>query len=354
MSIQQSSIYPSIIEAIELPRIIHIGENLYAAAFTLMKLLPARYIIDKAIAAGELTPGTPVIETSSGTFALGLAMVCRQRGLPLTIVGDRSIDDDLRNRLAMLGAQVEVVEDRGQPGGIQGARLARVEELRRARPESFVPEQYTNPDNPAAYATVGQLVSQVLGRVDCLVGPVGSGGSTGGIASCLRTDNPDVQLVGVDTHGSIIFKAPEGPRLLRGLGSSIIPGNVTHSAYDEVHWVTPGAVFHATHELYCRHNLFMGPTSGASFLVAAWWAGQHPESNVLMVLPDEGYRYQSTVYNEAWLREQGAEPAPALDGPRLVERPGEAEGSWSRLRWARRKYEDVAGFTAADIEETVT
>ncbi|MGO4426384.1 pyridoxal-phosphate dependent enzyme, partial [Streptomyces sp. MCAF7] len=193
MSTHQQGVYPSIIEAIELPRIIHVGGNLYAAAFTLMKLLPARYIIDKATAAGELAPGTPVIETSSGTFALGLAMVCRQRGFPLTIVGDRSIDDDLRNRLEMLGATLEIVENRGQPGGIQGARLARVEELRRASPGSFVPQQYTNPDNPAAYATVGRLVSRLLPAVDCIVGPVGSGGSTCGIASSLRSDKPDLR-----------------------------------------------------------------------------------------------------------------------------------------------------------------
>lgn len=343
MTMHQSAVYPSVIEAVELPKIIHIGGNLYAAAFTLMKLLPARHIIDRAIAAGDLAPGTPVIETSSGTFALGLALVCRQRGLPLTIVGDHSIDDDLRNRLEMLGAEVELVEDHGQPGGIQGARLARVEELRRARPESFVPQQYTNPENPAAYASVGRLVSRTLGTVDTLVGPVGSGGSTCGIASTLRADTPALHLIGVDTHGSVIFKAPEGPRLLRGLGSSIVPGNVVHAAYDEVHWVGPGEVFHATRELYRRHGLFMGPTSGAAFLVASWWAERNRDSTVLAVLPDEGYRYQSTVYNDAWLRGQNALPARPAGGPRLVERPGEGDGSWSRLLWNRRTYDDVAG-----------
>lgn len=353
MSTHQSSAYPSVIEAVELPKIIHVGGNLYAAAFTLMKLLPARYIIDRAMAAGNLAPGTPVVETSSGTFALGLALVCRQRGFPLTIVGDRSIDDDLRNRLEMLGAEVELVEDRGEPGGIQGARLARVAELCRARPGSFVPQQYTNPDNPAAYASVGQLVSRTLGAVDCVVGPVGSGGSTCGIASTLRSDTPGLRLIGVDTHGSVIFKAPEGPRLLRGLGSSIVPGNVVHAAYDEVHWVVPGDVFHATRELYRRHGLFMGPTSGAAFLVASWWAKRNPDDKVLMVLPDEGYRYQSTVYNDTWLREQGVRSAPAAAGPRLVEGPGEDGGSWSRLLWNRRTYDDVGAFTGLETQGSI-
>ncbi|MGW1507371.1 PLP-dependent cysteine synthase family protein [Streptomyces mirabilis] len=348
MSIPEPSVHPSVLEATEMPRIIRVQDNLYAATFTLMKLLPARYIIDKAEANGVLTPGTPIIETSSGTFGLGLAMVCRLRGYPLTIVGDRAIDHDLRIRLEMLGAEVEIVEDEGRPGGIQGARLARVEELRRASPESFVPQQYSNPDNPAAYRVVGELIAQALGTVDCLVGPVGSGGSTCGIASSLRLSNPGLHLIGVDTPGSVIFKAPEGPRVLRGLGSSIIPGNVTHSAYDEVHWTTAGEVFHAAHELFRCYGLFMGPTSGASFQVASWWAQHNPDRTAVMVLPDEGYRYLSTVYNDTWLREQGITPAPASSGPRLVEHPGQAGETWSRLLWGRRAYDEVSGPTCEE------
>jgi cysteine synthase len=335
--------YDSVLEAMELPRIIRVTGNLHAASFTLMKLLPARYIMDKAEARGELRPGTPVIETSSGTFGLGLAMVCRLRGYPLTIVGDPVIDDALRTRLEMLGARVEIVQDDGRPGGIQAVRLAKVEQLRRERPDSFVPSQYDNPDNPAAYEAVGELVTRTLGAVDCLVGPVGSGGSTGGMAASLRPANPGLHLVGVDTLGSVIFGAAEGHRLLRGLGSSIVPGNVDHPAYDEIHWVTPAEAFHATHELYREYGLFMGPTSGASYQVANWWARNNPQETVLMVLPDEGHRYQSTVYDEGWLREQGIVPAPNCEGPRLVEDPREVAGAWCRLKWARRDYQDLVG-----------
>ncbi|MGI5216155.1 PLP-dependent cysteine synthase family protein [Plantactinospora sp. CA-290183] len=336
-------VYPSVLEATELPRIIRITGNLYAAAFSLMKMLPARYIVDRAEAVGVLTPGTPVIETSSGTFGLGLAMVCQLRGYPLTIVGDPVIDADLRRRLEMLGARVEIVEDHGGPGGIQAARLARVAELHRERPDSFVPGQYDNPDNPAAYAAVADLVGTTLGAVSCLVGTVGSGGSTGGLAASLRLANPSLHLVGVDTPGSIIFGATEGTRLLRGLGSSIRPGNVDYAAYDEVHWVGASEAFHATHDLYRTHGLFMGPTSGASFQVAAWWARRNPDDTVLMVLPDEGYRYQSTVYNDAWLRANDAVPAPNPDGPRLVGHPAEVADRWTRLTWARRTFEAVTG-----------
>ncbi len=336
-----SKAHSSIVAATELPRIIKVTDNLYAAAFSLMKLLPARYMIDRAEADGRLTPGTRIIETSSGTFALGLAMVCNLRGYPLTIVGDSAIDQDLKTRLEMLGTTVEIVHHAGQSGGIQGARLARLEELRREHPGSFVPGQYDNPDNPGSYRLVADLIGDTVGGVDCVVGPVGSGGSTGGLAASLRGANPALHLVGVDTHGSIIFGTPDGKRTLRGLGSSIHPGNVHHSAYDEVHWVTAPEAFHATHELYRGHGLFMGPTSGASFQVASWWAARNPESTVLMVLPDEGYRYMSTVYSQDWLDEQGIAPAPNPDGPVTVDHPLDAATTWSRLLWARRGFDDV-------------
>lgn len=331
--------YSSVIDATELPRIIRLTDNLYAAAFVMMKLLPARYIVERAEASGAIAPGTPIIETSSGTFGLGLALVCQQRGYPLTIVGDVAIDAELVRRLEMLGARVEIVSEDGHPGGIQGARLDRVEELRQRQPASFVPNQYDNLDNAAAYTVVGDLVNETVGTVDCLVGPVGSGGSTCGIAQALRTDNGALKLIGVDTHGSVIFGLPNGPRLLRGLGSSIYPGNVRYPAYDEVHWVTAAEAFYATHRLYREHGLFMGPTSGASFLAAQWWAAQHPDATVLMVLPDEGHRYQRSVYNDDWLAEHGVLPLScpiAPDGPVLVTHPHDVPDAWSRLLWERR------------------
>jgi S-sulfo-L-cysteine synthase (3-phospho-L-serine-dependent) len=335
--------HASIVEATELPRIIQLTGNLYAAAFSLMKLLPARYIIDRAEAAGLLPPGTPVLETSSGTFGLGLALVCCLRGYPLTIVGDAAIDAELRTRLEMLGARVEIVAENGHPGGIQGARLDRVKELHREQPSSFIPDQYDNPDNGRSYEIVGDLVLDTVGMVDCLVGPVGSGGSTGGLAATLRMAREPMRMIGVDTHGSTIFGQPNAPRLLRGLGSSIHPRNVRYTAYDEVHWVTPAEAFSATHTLYREHALFMGPTSGASYLVAAWWARRHPGDTVLAILPDEGHRYQKTVYNGEWLSGQGVDVTDRPQEPTLVSHPADARHRWSRLLWGQRGYEEVVG-----------
>jgi S-sulfo-L-cysteine synthase (3-phospho-L-serine-dependent) len=308
-----------------------------------MKLLPARYILDRAQAAGLLAPGTPVLETSSGTFGLGLALVCRLRGYPLTIVGDAAIDQELKTRMELLGARVEIVAENGHPGGIQGARLDRVEELRREQPAAFIPGQYDNPDNGRAYEIVADLVLDTMGPVDCLVGPVGSGGSTGGLAAALRQAHGSMRMIGVDTHGSTIFGQRNAPRLLRGLGSSIHPGNVSYTGYDEVHWVTAGEAFRGTHALYRDHALFMGPTSGASYVAGAWWARRHPEAKVLMILPDEGHRYQKTVYSSEWLSSHGIDMTQQPQEPALVAHPLDAPPRWSRLVWGRRSYEEVTG-----------
>jgi cysteine synthase len=336
-------LHASIVEATELPRIIQLTGNLYAAAFSLMKLLPARYILDRAQAAGLLVPGTPVLETSSGTFGLGLALVCRLRGYPLTIVGDAAIDEQIKTRLEMLGARVEIVAEDGNPGGIQGARLDRVKELHQEQPTAFIPEQYDNPDNGRAYEIVADLVLDTIGPVDCLVGSVGSGGSTGGLSAALRTAQGSMQMIGLDTHGSTIFGQRKGPRLLRGLGSSIYPGNVSYTAYDEVHWVAAGEAFRGTHALYRDHALFMGPTSGASYLAGAWWAHRHPGEKVLMILPDEGHRYQKTVYSGEWLASQGIDMTQQSREPALVAHPLDAPPQWSRLVWGRRSYDEVTG-----------
>ncbi|WP_155989260.1 PLP-dependent cysteine synthase family protein [Nocardiopsis sp. CNT312] len=333
---QPPAVYGSMVEAMVMPRIVRLRPNLHAVVFSLMKLLPAKHIVEQARSSGLLAPGAPVLETSSGTFALGLALVCRHWGHPLTIVGDPAIDPALRTRLEMLGTRVEIVDDFDAPGGIQGARLARLEELRRALPGAFVPGQYDNPGNPGAYLPVAELIATTVGRVDRLVGPVGSGGSSGGISSALRLFGADPRVVGVDTPGSVIFGLDNGPRALRGLGSSIRPGNVVHRSYDEVHWVSAAAAFETTRRLFSERGMFVGPTSGAAHLAADWYARRDGGESTVAVFPDDGYRYQDTVYSEPWLREHGHWAPDLPEEPLLVERPEATDPHWTRIEWGRR------------------
>jgi cysteine synthase len=328
------------VAAMELPRLVRL-DGVWGAAFDLMKLLPARFILDRAREAGQLEPGVRVIETTSGTFGLGLAIVCSLYGHALTIVGDPAIDARLRRRLEDLGAEVDIVTSPADVGGIQAARLARVAQLQERHPAHFTPEQYENPYNRIAYGAVAELLLETLGSIDFVVGTVGSGGSTGGTTSFLRLVCPDLQLIGVDTTNSVLFGPPDGPRLLRGLGSSIHPGNVDPSDYDEIHWVGAATAFHATRLLHRRHGLFMGGTSGAAWLVARWCAERNPGATVVALLPDQGWRYLDTVYDDRWLEQRAVRVTRLPNSPTEVDHPAAVSGEWSRLAWRRRSLADV-------------
>lgn len=334
---------PTVAHAIELPRIIPLGGNLFGAAFRLMKLCPAKFILDQAREAGLLRRGSTIIESSSGTFGLALAILAALRGYRLSLVSDPILDDALRRRLEDLGAQVEIVHTRAAVGGFQRARLERMAELQAEHPDHFWPAQYDNPHNPGGYAPVAELLVEALGHIDCLVGSVGSGGSVCGTSSFLRLLFPELHTVGVDTPGSILFGQPDRKRLLRGLGNSLMPANLDHTCFDEVHWVSAPEAFLATRRLHQIHALYRGPTSGAAFLAARWWAQQHPDARVVVFLPDEGYRYQDTVHDDAWLRARSALLPRLPEVPALVTHPKEAGPGWSRMSWGRRTYEEVMG-----------
>jgi cysteine synthase len=335
---------PSIIEAIEPPNLVELGPGLVAAAFSLMKLIPARFMLDRARSRGDLAPGSLVVETTSGTFGLALAILCNLEGYRLHLVSDPAVDPALHRRLTDLGATVDIVTQPAPVGGLQRARLDRLDEVRAESPCHFWPRQYTNPDNPASYAGLAELLAGSVGRIDCLVGTVGSGGSMCGTSTFLRRRFPQLVAIGVDTHGSVLFGLPdEGARMLRGLGNSLMPANLDHRAFDEVHWVTAAEAFLATRQLHRRHALFAGPTSGAAYMVARWWAERNPGSRVVMLLPDEGYRYQETVYDDGWLHANGVALEALPDEPLLVEDREGLPRRWTRFRWARRSYLEVVG-----------
>ncbi|MBV9823616.1 MAG: pyridoxal-phosphate dependent enzyme [Actinobacteria bacterium] len=333
-------------QALQLPRLIRLTPNLYAASFVLMKMIPARYILRKALADGLLEPGTVIVETTSGTFGLALAMQGVHLDRQVVLVSDPVIDERLYRRLTDLGARVERVsaEAGNIEGGFQTARMNLLREIQAAEPASFCPEQYSNPDIRHSYAVVAELLLECLGQVDCVVGPVGSGGSMCGTVGNLRSVLPDCRAIAVDTHGSVLFGPADARRELRGMGMSVLPANLDHRIFDEVHWCAPAAAYAATRELHRRHALFAGPTGGSAYLAARWWAAAHPESLTVVMLPDEGYRYQDTVYDDAWLRAAGHLDSVVPDEPVAVADPRNPQGLWARFDWQRRTLaEAVAG-----------
>ena len=324
------------IETYERPHIILLTDGIYAVCFSLMKLLPARHMIDQGIASGFVTPGTHIIETTSGTLGLGLAMVCAMRGLRLTIVTDPVVDRRFRNKLEALGAEIDIVDEPSPYGGYQQARLDRLALRSREIPDSFVPRQYDNPGNPASYTVVAEHLHEQVGHVDHLVGCVGSGGSMCGIARRLRELSSPLQVHGIDTHGSMLFGMQDRPRTFRGLGNSLMPANLDHTTFDTIHWVNLNEAARGSLDLLRHEALFRGPTSGAAYLVGSWIKARHPSSSVAVIMPDEGERYLDTVYDPLW-RELHASGA-AAETPSVVTTPAQAQraGTWSVMRWQRR------------------
>lgn len=318
------------------PQLVPLASNLVAAVFPLMKIIPAAYCVHRAEEEGLISKGSVIVETSSGTMALGLAMVCNWLGYKLIVVSDPVCDAVLKRRMEDLGATVEIVSKPAAYGGYQRARLDLVHQICNSSCKHWWLNQYDNPDNAAAYATFAAQLAGELGRVDCLVGTVGSGGSICGTSSHLRLLFPDLHVAGVDTFGSILFGQPDAPRKLRGLGNSILPNNLDHTCFDEVHWITAEEAHAATRMLHRTTTLFRGGTSGACWIVARHWAEQHPDKRVVCLFPDDGYRYLDTIY-------QNSDEAAAIPArPREVASPLDAGPSWSCMQWNRRTLLEVA------------
>ena len=341
------------------PALIRLQPNLYAAKFDLMKIVPARHIVEQALATGELAPGGLVVESSSGTFALGLAQVCATLGLKLRLKTG-PLEPIVAWRLRHLGAQIDTVESgAGNLREIQEQRFALVRQTLDEVPGSFWTRQHDNPLHPAGYRPVAEAIGDALGKVDVLVATVGSGGSLCGFAQPLREANPDLEVVAVDHNLSVIFGltseqvyplCEENWLTMLGMGSDIVFPIVCHSAIDQVHWVPIAQMINTVHELHQTTGLFVGPTSGAALSVANWIAARHPDRTVLAVLPDHGIRYIETVYNPAWLAERREELRRVWSAPERCDTPTAVAGEWTWFPWGRRSYEDVLGHPPASRE----
>ncbi|OBQ86462.1 pyridoxal-phosphate dependent enzyme [Mesorhizobium sp. WSM3873] len=329
------------LEDFEYPRVVELRDGLCGASFFLMKLLPARFILERAVEQGLLKTGASICEASSGNFGLALAMLGVQYGYKLTLVSDSSLDRHLHTRLVQLNVHVDVVDKPARGGGFQQARLDRLTEYLTGIPGSYWPSHHSNPDNPLAYAKLAELLIDRVGKIDCLVGPVGSGGSMCGTSKYLRVPFPELHTIGVDSPQSGLFGQPSSKRHLSGLEASIIPSNVDHRHFDEVHWLTPAEAFDATHRLHRDHGLFMGPTGGAAYRVANWWSQRNPGKKVVAIFPDEGHRYVETVYNEDWLASVSGWLQSMREEPVAVAAPTEELTGWSYFAWGRRTLDEV-------------
>lgn len=297
-----------------------------------MKDRPAMHMVERGRARGDLQANGRIVESTSGTLGLGLALAGTVYGHPVTLVTDPGLEPIISRMLAAYGADVDVVAQPHPAGGWQQARRNRVMDILESDPSAWYPDQYNNPDNVDAYRGLADELSAQLGTIDVLVCSVGTGGHSAGIARVLRETNPELRLIGVDTIGSTIFGQPAQPRLMRGLGSSIYPRNVDYAAFDEVHWVAPAEAVWACRALASTHYASGGWSVGAVALVAGWVARTNsPSTTIAAVFPDGPQRYFDTVYNDDYCRSHGLLGSTPPRNPDLITDPrGHVVTSWSR------------------------
>lgn len=300
-------------------------QNLYG-----MKDRVARRTILEAKRTGALEAGAPIIESSSGTMALGVALVGMRLGHPVHIVTDPRIDAITLAKLHALGCRVHVVEAMSGAGW-QSARLERLAELMEELPTAFWPQQYKNPDNPGAYRALAEELMSDLDGIGVLVASVGSGGSLSGTARVLRQSHPSLRVVGVDCVGSVLFDQPDHPRRLQGgLGNSLLPPNLDRTLVDEVHWLNDHEAFEATHALAREQGIFAGNTSGSVYRVLQEEARRAaPGTRLVGVFPDRGDRYTDSIYSDEYWTGHAVRSLPLASRPAEVAAGSEVHG-WSR------------------------
>ena len=244
---------------------------------------------------GKLAPGGTIIEPTSGNTGVGLALVSAVKGYRMILVMPDNMSAE-RIRLAKAyGAEVVLT-----PGaeGMKGC-IAKAEELHRATPNSFIPQQFDNPANPAAHerTTGPEIWNDLDGQVDAFVAGIGTGGTITGVARFLKAKNPNVKVVGVEPDTSpLLTRGVAGPHKLQGIGANFVPSILDRSLIDEVVCVSAENAGATARALGAKEGILCGITSGAA-LWAALELARRPDfagKNIVALLPDTGERYLST------------------------------------------------------------
>lgn len=244
---------------------------------------------------GKLTPDTVIIEPTSGNTGIGLAAAAAGRGYRTVIVMPDTMSIERRKLMAAYGAEVVLTEGKL---GMKGA-IAKAEELAASFPSAFIPDQFSNPANPAAhYKTTGpEIFSDTDGKVDIFVSGVGTGGTITGVGRYLKEKLPSVRIVAVEPADSpVLSGGTPGAHGLQGIGAGFIPGALDPTAYDTVMTVTMEDAFKTARLLAKKEGLLCGISSGAA-LSAAITLSQKEENEgktIVVLLPDTGDRYLST------------------------------------------------------------
>ncbi len=254
-------------------------------------------MIEAAEAEGRIEPGrTTIVEATSGNTGIALAFVCAAKGYDLVLTLPQGMSREREILLKLYGARVQITESLGgMSEAVQAAQaMAR-------QPDVFLPDQFSNPANPAAHrrATGPEIEGALDARVDVLVAGVGTGGTITGVGEYLRERNPKLQIVAVEPRGSAVLGGERpGPHRIQGIGAGFVPPVLNRELIDEVIAVSDDDAIQTAWRCAKREGLLAGISCGAA-LWASLQVAARPESKgkrIVTIMPDSGERYISQAF----------------------------------------------------------
>lgn len=253
-------------------------------------------MIDDAEARGLLSPGTVIIEPTSGNTGVGLAFVSASKGYKLILTMPETMSLERRNLLKALGANLVLT-----PGseGMKGA-IAKAKELQESTPGSIILQQFENPANPAIHekTTAQEIWVDTDGQVDIFVAGVGTGGTISGVGEKLKSLNSNIKIIAVEPADSPVLSGGNpGPHKIQGIGAGFIPKIYNPDVIDSIIKVENDDAIRTSRELAKYEGLLVGISSGAAVYAALQLSAlsENKGKNIVVLLPDTGERYLSTI-----------------------------------------------------------
>ena len=264
-------------------------------------------MIEEAERSGRLKPGiNTIVEASSGNTGIGLALLSATRGYRLIITIPEKMSVEKKSLLKAYGA--EVVVTRNLPHSDPNSYIEVAKSIARETPNAVFMDQCNNQANALAHSETGQEVyRQMKGRkISAFVAGAGTGGTISGAGKELKKLSPGVRIVGVDPEGSVLSGGKDSPYKVEGIGYDFIPETLWPGVVDEWVRVSDRDALLTTRRLSREEGILAGGSSGAAIFAALKIAERYgPNDNIVVIIPDTGERYLSTVYNDEWMIKNG-------------------------------------------------
>ena len=247
---------------------------------------------------GLISKDSVIVEPTSGNQGIGLALVGAVRGYRTVIILPASDSEERRKLRRHYGAEVVLVHDAGNIGDAIAECVRKAEEMRRADPRVYVPQQFSNPANPQAHKlhTALEIMEQAARPIHGFCSGIGTGGTLSGVGEVLKAQNPQIEIWAVEPENAAILAGGTiGTHLQMGIGDGLIPENLNRQIFSEVCVVSDADAIETSRELARKEGLMAGISSGTNVYAALKLARKlGPGKTVVTILPDTAERYFST------------------------------------------------------------